>query len=401
MVFTAQFACADEGLNTEQNHDPLTSVVEGNTRFAIDMYKVLASEGDGNLFFAPYSVSSAMAMTAAGAVGDTEKEIFDALRLPSYSEDLHTCFSELVNILHRPSSSKVVSANALWSQEGMHILPSFVETTQQYYRAHVDTLDFIRNKKYAVATINGWVAENTNDKILDILTEQDVSDSTRLVLVNALYFKGSWQHPFRAENTIEDPFYVSTEVTTMAEMMNQTTKIPYHKGEGYSVVALPYQEESSEIPGYAMVIIVPDDYNGITAVEENLDIETVMNDYASLEPTKVQLSMPKFSMRKKVLLNEVLQQMGMVTPFTGDADFSDINGFGDLSISKVIHETFIDVDEEGTEAAAATAVTMNLTSVYSPEPAVVVRADHPFMAFIVDQATGSILFMGKVVNPKE
>ncbi|MBT7461130.1 MAG: serpin family protein, partial [Waddliaceae bacterium] len=271
----------------------------------------------------------------------------------------------------------------------------------QYYRAHVDTLDFIRNKKYAVATINGWVAENTNDKILDILTEQDVSDSTRLVLVNALYFKGSWQHPFRAENTIEDPFYVSTEVTTMAEMMNQTTKIPYHKGEGYSVVALPYQEESSEIPGYAMVIIVPDDYNGITAVEENLDIETVMNDYASLEPTKVQLSMPKFSMRKKVLLNEVLQQMGMVTPFTGDADFSDINGFGDLSISKVIHETFIDVDEEGTEAAAATAVTMNLTSVYSPEPAVVVRADHPFMAFIVDQATGSILFMGKVVNPKE
>ena len=372
----------------------------GNNRFALDLYARLAAEkkSGGNLFFSPYSLSVALGMTHAGARGETADQIARTLHFHQRGEELDTAFASLIGSVNRPGDQgyKLSVANAMWGQSGYGFLPEYVRRLQQHYAAGLRELSFQSDPQGSRKTINAWAEKETAGKIRDLMPPDSVGPDTVLVLTNAIYFKGDWARQFKKENTKEGPFHVSADKSVTAPLMSQRGKFRRLIGDGFQALEMPYAGGD-----LSMVVLLPDERHGLAALEKGLTAEGVdgwMRRLSQAGEDNVAVMLPKFTMTEAFSLAPTLAAMGMPAAFDGGrADFSGMNGGKErLAITAVVHKAFVAVDEQGTEAAAATGVTLGRTSVQVEKP---FRADHPFLFLIRDGRTGSILFMGRVVDP--
>ena len=383
----------------EVDEAELTTLVSGNSAFAFDLYQALREE-DGNLFYSPYSISLALAMTYAGARGETAEQMADTLQFTLPQGRLHPAFNSLdIELSQRGEGAKgkdgkgfrLNIVNAIWGQEGYKFLSEFLDVLAENYGAGLRPLDFANAPEESRITINNWVSDQTEGRIEDLIPQGLIDALTRLVLTNAVYFNAAWQNPFNDDMTEAGPFYLLDEGEVTVPMMRQTESFSYAEGDGYQAIELPY--DGREL---SMVILLPQ-AGQLEAFEESLDAQRVDAIVKELEPRRVALTMPRFEFESGFRLKETLAAMGMPVAFSESADFSGMTGNRDLFIADVVHKAFVSVDEAGTEAAAATAVVMELTAV--PETPVEVTIDRPFVFLIHDMETGTILFLGRIVNP--
>jgi len=372
------------------------AVVEGNNAFAIDLYNQLRTQS-GNLFFSPDSISTAMAMTYAGARGDTATEMAKTMHFTLPPQRLQPAMGGILVNLNAPHDGyQLRVANALWAQQGYTLLDDFLKLTKSEYGEGFKQVDFKEATEAARLTINQWVEQQTGDKIKDLLQPGTLSNSTKLVLTNAIYFKGDWQTQFDKAQTKEEDFHLSATQNVKAPMMHRDGGFNYFDGGTFQILEIPYR--SAEL---SMIILLPNDVGGLFALEQSLIVPNTKKWLGQLRPVpKVILTLPKFKMTRQFELQDSLGAMGMTLAFDAHADFSGMTGNRDLFISALIHKAYIDVNEEGTEAAAATAVVMRSMMVRMQQPAPpVFRADHPFIFLIRDNRSGGILFMGRVADP--
>lgn len=382
----------------------MPSVVKGDNQFATDLYGRLRDKTSGNLFFSPYSISAALAMTYAGAAGETQKQMAEALHFAVPESDLHQAMARLRESLVADAKKgyQLRVANRLWGQKGFEFLPEFLQLTRQDYGAELGIVDFAQAAEEARKQINEWVEKQTDEKIKDLLAPGVLDVQTRLVLTNAIYFKGNWQEKFDKDATRDTPFHVSADKEVTAPMMHQTERFGYQVTDDLQVLEMPYAKGE-----LSMVVLLPKQVEGLAELEKKLTEAKLQEWTKGLGRQKVIVYVPRFKMTSQFSLKETLEAMGMTLPFTQKADFSRMSrtkgaNEGDLYITAVIHKAFVDVNEEGTEAAAATGVVMGLRSARpQPEQPPTFRADHPFVFLIRDNQTGSILFLGRVTNPKE
>ncbi len=381
--------------------DAVSLVVQGSNTFALKLYQHLKGEGN-NLFFSPYSISSALAMTYVGARGGTKEEMAKVLHLPSDVEVVGKGFLGMEKRLMEIAQKglvELINANSLWVQRDYSLLDSFLGITKRYFQAEVHLVDFRGNTEGARQEINRWVEVKTKNRIRDLIGRGHLDSLTRLVLCNAIYFKGKWAVPFVEEATRKEEFWVSRNKSVQVDMMHLENNFKYVDLGVFKAIELFYGGGD-----VSMVIFLPRERDGLSLLEKRLtpkNIEGWLMLLTGMPEVEVKVSLPRFRFEEAVELSKVLAKMGMRSAFSGKADFSGITGQKDLCISKVIHKAFIDVNEEGTEAAGASAVVMRKAAVqvgWMNEPKVF-RADHPFVFLIVDNHTGAILFMGRVVSP--
>ena len=384
---------------SEVGNVELDELVSSNSAFAFDLYHAL-SERDGNLFFSPYSLSLALAMTYAGARDETAQQMAEVLRFTLPQERLHPAFHTLEAELARRGEGargqdgedfRLNVANALWAQEGYGFLAEYIELVDVYYGAGWHQLDFTADPEAAREVINEWVETQTEERIRNLIPSDALTVDTRLVLTNAIYFNAAWQRPFDEALTEERPFTLLDGSEVMVPTMRQTAQVAYASGKGYQALELPYDGEE-----LTMVILLPDEED-FEAFEAALELETVRRIVSELAMTRLELFLPKFEFTAEFSLSRVLSDMGMPLAFSDQADFSGMNGRRDLSISEVLHKAFVLTDEAGTEAAAATGVVVGVTSVMEPPPQL--KIDRPFIFLIRDLETNAILFVGRVLNP--
>ncbi len=387
--------------------EEVSRVTAGNTEFALDLYHHLAGRPDSegpaeNVFFSPYSISTALAMVVAGARGPTEVQMRETLRFFEPQETFHAAFGRLEQRLNEQGQKgdyELAVANALWMQKEHAFLDAFLEVNRRHYSAKLERVDFRSHAERVRKQINGWVEQKTRDRIKDLIPPGMLDAMTRLVLTNAIYFKGDWADPFDKAMTRQEHFYCSPEKTVTAPLMHR--RADYKYGESVSrryaqeikiqVLELPYKGDD-----VSMVVLLPESHF-LRHLEEDLSAETLKAWTSDLKTTEVDVFLPKFTMTYQCELGRVLAAMGMPQAFGSAADFSGMTGSRDLFISNVIHKAFVAVDEEGTEAAAATGIVRRLTAVRQPPP--MFRADRPFLFLIRDKETGSVLFMGRVTDP--
>ncbi|OHB77236.1 MAG: hypothetical protein A2Z25_08330 [Planctomycetes bacterium RBG_16_55_9] len=406
-VAAVTFAGCMAAENTTSQDEPdqgKSMVVQGNNTFALSLYAKLQSES-GNLFFSPYSISTALAMTYTGARGRTASQIAEVLHFPVGTEStelnpkqLASEFGELVKDLNargERGAYELSVANALWGQKGYGFLAEFLGLVEKHYGGRLSEVDFAGAAETARQTINAWVEKQTNDKIKNLIAQGVLDSMTRLVLTNAIYFKGHWARQFEEDRTKDAPFTLADGQKVDVAMMNQTANFGYMEAEALQALELPYVDDE-----LSMIVLLPREHDGLSELEKSLTLENLSQWMSKLYKREVVVSMPKFKLTSQFSLASVLRVMGMEDAFSRSADFSGMNGKKDLFISAVIHKAYVDVNEEGTEAAAATAVTMKLTSIGPGPRPPVFRADHPFLFLIRDNQSGSILFIGRVMNPK-
>jgi len=377
----------------------LQRTVVGNTRFTLDLYQILG-RSKGNLIVSPFSISTALAMTQGGARGETEKQIARALRFEPDQDKLHTAFLELQTSLKRTQSEGTVElhvANSIWPQDTYPFLDAYVDLCRQYYGVNITPVDYSAASDAARLQINQWVEQKTASKIKNLLRPGSINALTRLVLVNAIYFKGDWALPFYEARTRKERFYLDQDEAVQVPMMSQLDDFRYGENRQLQVLELPYAGRD-----LSMLLLLPKKRTGLSKLEKDLSAENLQQWTQTLVSREVQVFLPKFKTEVQFDLKSTLQALGVTDAFIpGTADFSGMDGKpGRLSIGTAVHKAFIEVNEEGTEAAAATGIGMSITSVAPARPKpVVFRADHPFVYIIRDKQTNSILFMGKVTNP--
>jgi len=377
------------------------SVVKGNNEFALSLYAELAkSNKDKNIFFSPYSISNALAMTYAGARGETEKQMKETLHFALEQERLHPAFFVLRRELTKLSKKgcELDVANALYRQTDREFNRDFLRLVRKYYDAKLDRVDFVKNPDKAISEINQWVEKNTKGKITEIILRKHINKLTRLILLNAISFKGEWESKFDKEDAFEDIFYSADGTKKTAFMMSQTGKFRYIKDSikmdsfylVFRMLEIPYIGED-----ISMIIFLPEERESLPLLEKAMSIENLQKCFSKLsgEKKEVSVKIPKFKFESEYTLNKNLQNMGIKYAFEdGLADFSGMTSSMILFISFVLHKAYIEVDEEGTTAAAVTAVVLE-------EAANEFVADHPFMFIIRNNTKGSILFMGRVMDP--
>ncbi len=375
------------------------SLVEGNSGFAFELYQALREE-EGNLFYSPYSISLALAMTYAGARGETAEQMADTLQFLLNQDTLPPAFNWLdAELASRGEGAKSKDGegfrlnivNAIWGQKDYQFLSGFLDVLAENYGAGLRILDFIKETEKSRLTINDWVSDQTEGRIEDLIPQGAIGALTRLVLTNAIYFNAAWEYPFDEKMTADGQFDLLDSGQVSVPMMKQTESFGYTEGEGYQAVELRY--DGGEL---SMVILLPEAGNFGT-FEEGLQDQQVSDIISGLKSTEVALTMPRFEFESEFSLKDTLAEMGMPVAFSSAADFSGMTGRRELSISEVVHKAFVAVDEAGTEAAAATAVIMELTA--APDLPVEVTIDRPFIFLIRDIETGAVLFVGRVINP--
>lgn len=379
----------------------LAALVAGNTRFALDLYHLLA-QADGNLFYSPYSISQALAMTYAGAREETAAQMAATLGFTLEGERLHAAVNALDQVLasraedlgyQEGTGFRLEVANALWGQDGYTFLDAFLEALAKDYGAGMHLVDYVTDPEAARQEINAWVLDKTEGRIKDLLAPGTVDNLTRLVLANAIYMKASWLTPFDPANTADGPFTLADGSTVTVPMMHSQERLNVSQASDLVAIELPYIGDQLR-----MTILMPA-AGTLGDFEEGLSAERLEEILAGLDSSEVRLTMPKFRAESEFELAEVLQALGMTDAFApGVADFSGMDGTRDLYISAVVHKSFVAVDETGTEAAAATAVAMRASAALPSEPLDVV-IDHPFLFLIRDQGTGAVLFVGRIANP--
>ena len=376
----------------------LQTVVKDNSDFGFDLYQEL-KEVEGNLFFSPYSISTALAMTYAGARGQTEKEMAQVLHFSLKQELLHSSFSKLqseLNAIQNKGQIKLSIANSLWAQKSYKFLDTFIDLNKKYYSAGLNFVNFMTKTEAAREKINIWVEDKTQQMIKELIKPGILNPLTRLVLCNAIYFKGDWLSQFDTTRTVDRDFYVSSDKTIKVPMMNQKSDFRYKDFGEFCALELLY--EGNDL---SMIIFLPKEIDGLADFEKDLTNDTVkiwIDELIGTHKSEVLVSIPKFKTTCEFELSETLYDMGMPAAFSlPPADFSGMIGTKDLYISKVIHKAYVDVNEEGTEAAAATAVVMLKSVAVQP---LEFKADHPFIFLIRENQTGSILFIGRIVDPE-
>jgi serpin B len=381
------------------------AVTQGNNAFAVDLYGHLR-EQPGNLFFSPESISTAFAMADAGARGKTAVEMAQVFHFTLPPERLHPAMGGLLaemNALHPGYELHV--ADALWAQQDASLLPSYLSVMRSDYGAGLQRVDFRTAAEAARGTINQWVEKETKDRITNLIGPGVLTPATRLVLTNAIYFKGSWRAPFAKGATTEDgEFHLSAAQTVTVPLMHRTGGYRYYDGGTFQELEMPYA--SGNAGGeLAMVVLLPKETDGLGALEQQFTAAAAQEWVEKLEPVqRVILTLPRFTMTQQFELSGTLAAMGMPQAFSGAADFSGMTGKPEFQIAAAIHKAFVDVNEEGTEAAAATSTVMMATAMRAPmpePPPVVFRADHPFLFMIRDTQTGGILFLGRVEDPRK
>jgi serpin B len=370
-----------------------TALVQGNNTFALDLYRELATE-KGNLFFSPYSISTALGMTYGGARGDTAAQMATTLHFGLPPERLHPAFGSLIKEINgagKPRKYQLQTANRLWGQKDYGFLPEFLKLTETNYGAGLKEVNFAGATEEARKAINAWVEKQTRDKIKELIKPGILTPNTRLVLTNAIYFKAAWMHPFSEKSTVKGDFHVGADKKVTVPLMHGGVRTGYFKGDDFEALNLPY--ESYDL---SMIVLLPK-AGGLADFEKRLTAANVQGWLGKLRTHRVTVTLPKFKVTAEFMLKPTLSRMGMPLAFDSrKADFSGMTTREKLWISHVIHKAFVDVNEAGTEAAAATAVVMEGRS--APPPATF-RADRPFVFLIRDNRTGSILFAGRVTDP--
>ena len=364
--------------------------------FTTASYKQLTGR-DANLILSPFNIATALSMALAGARGQTAVEIQSVLHLrcdPTYDADLGALLATLTNA-GNTGGNELHTANGLWVQKGFAILPAFESTLANDYHAPLTPLDFMANPEAARSHINRWTEEHTKGKIGNLLPAGSLDAQTRLVLTSAIYFYGKWQDPFVTSRTQPAPFTLPTGATTQANFMNQTSYFGYTETAYAQILEMRYAGT-----GIAFDVLLPKTVTGLPDPEKLLAVENLTGWLGDLATRNVLVSLPKFRAESEFSLRKALSTMGMPTTFTDKADFSGIAPNLGLAISEVVHKAFVDVSEQGTEAAAATGITMHATAMRMPEQPVVFRADHPFLFLIRDTRSGLVLFIGRLMNPR-
>jgi len=381
------------------------SFTEGSNEFAVALYGHLR-QLPGNVFLSPFSVRAALGMAHAGAKGDTAAQMSEALRLSLPDDVRHAALAEITLRLNAAGGGayEMEVANSLWGQDGAPLEPRFLDLVARHYGGGMNLVDFRRGAEGARVAINNWVVEKTKRKIRDLIPSGGVDAETRLVLVNAVYFKGMWVVQFRKEATRDESFFLEGGGTVRAPLMHQETDVRYLRAEGFQVVDLNYRGRD-----LSMLVLLPDRRDGLPDLERKLSARVLHDCVARMDVREVEIYLPRFKITwGSVDLSIALAALGMSLAFARfQADFSGINGHApphedSLFISAVYHKAFVDVNEEGTEAAAATAVVMRETMALRPSrppPVPIFRADHPFLFAIRDRKSGTILFLGRMIDP--
>jgi serpin B len=392
--------------NSNADEKDIKEAVGGNTAFAFALYGKLSNdpnatkprgEPNGNLFFSPYSLSTALVMTYAGARGETERQMAETLHFTLPGPRLHPAFGTLQKQIVQDDKSRgyeLLVANALWGRKGEPFLKEFLDLNKNHYGTGLTLLDFFNETEKSRRIINRWVEEKTKERIKELILPGGVDKLTALVLTNAIYFKGDWKTKFEKKNTELADFSISAEDKVKVDMMHLKEDFKYYEDEKMQAIELPYRGDE-----LSMLVLLPQEIEGLKEVEDTLTAESFDVLLSKMRTKEVDVYLPRFKMTWGTFsLNNALIALGMSDAFNPEkADFSGINGVGGIWISNVFHKAFIEVNEEGTEAAAGTGVVLifaiNIDSVF--------RADHPFVFIIKDNRSGSILFMGRVMNPAE
>lgn len=364
-----------------------------NNAFAVNFYNALKAT-EGNFLFSPYSILTAFAMTYAGARGETEQQIAKVFGF-SPGEEFHATVSNLEKQLKAEQQHNdvlLLSANSIYPQIQYPFLDRFLSLLEQYYQVNLTEVDYQNNLQAAQDTINHWVAEQTQNKITELIPPNALTELTRLVLVNAVYFKGKWASPFEKDLTITEPFWVTSEHQIKVPMMQQSGRFSYAENLEVQVLELPYGGEN-----FSLMILLPREKNGLAELEKNLTLENFYQWLQPMYPRQVEVSLPRFQVNFKSELSHALTEMGVKDAFNRDkANFSGMDGQENwLYIENVFHQAGIEVNEEGSEATAASAVQIAERCL---PPSFI--ANHPFMFLITENQTGTILFLGRLVNPE-
>ena len=382
-------------------------VVDANNRFAFDLYSELDKSDQKNIFYSPYSISTALAMTYEGAKGETADQMKSVFHFPE-SDILRPNSAAIYNDINKVNEAyELKTGNALWVQYDFQLLEEYTDRVEQYYGGKTENLDFAEETEKSRQIINSYIEEQTNNKIKDLIPKNILSSLTKLVLTNAIYFKGTWEWEFDDSDTREQDFRVTANDTVKTPMMSMKpdeARFNYADLEKLQILELPYKGEE-----ISMLILLPkqgEEYDfetgestvyDYTLNDIELSIEKLEEYKSEMQETNLDsVALPKFEFDTKYFMGDTLSLMGMPIAFSSGADFSGMNGIKQLFISNVIHQAYVKVDEKGTEAAAATAVVMKDTAAM---PRNVFRADHPFIFIIQEKETGNILFMGRVVDP--
>lgn len=400
MAFSSSILYGQE--KTKKIPDEVLRAAKDSNSFAIQAYQQL-SEIE-NICYSPFSISSAFAMVYAGAQGDTKQEIMQVMHYPTLVEETNKAWAWLNQFFtFYPSNSsedlRVKIANSLWVQSNFPVLPSFRDTMSNYFGGAFRFVDFKLQTETARATINAWVKQNTFGKITDILSPQSLDKSTRMVLISALYLKAKWQNQFDSHLTTQQPFFLKDGNLKTVLSMTQAADFPYFSTSEASILDMPYTISRKDGPEFSMLIVLPHQKEGLFELEKRLTAEKMEDWISKLERTRVIVTIPKFKTLQSSNLNELFTKMGMQLPFTDQADFSGISNVKGLKIGDVLHKVYLSIDETGSEAAAATAIRMNVTAVREQKSPIVFQADHPFLYIIYEKTTGMILFMGHLEDP--
>ena len=388
--------CLAVVLVTRDVSGTLLSLATSHAAFALDLYENLVSrKPHENVIFSPTSVSTAMAMLQLGARGSTKRQLTKVMHFDLVGDDLHRSFVELNRILYKPSSAYTLkSANRIFGKIGVNFSKYYLSNAQRYYGSTVETFDFSDDPEGARSVINTWVSNNTNNRIADLIPRGVLDASTLMIIVNAIYFKGSWASPFKKSETAVDDFYVSTDSIVTAEFMYQKGYFNYGRDERrkFDILELPYAGEQ-----LGFYIILPDDTDGLPVVESQLSVMGLSRTIASMRRTDVQIWMPKFTFTQELSLRGILSQLGLPSLFDPElADLSAMNGRKDLYVSDIVHKSFIEINEQGSEVSSASGIIVAKTA-YAPP--VEFNVNHPFVFMIREKKSGSVLFVGRVVKP--
>ncbi len=373
-------------------------MVAGDTRFAFDLYGQLKGKG-GNLFYSPFSISTALSMVYDGARDGTANEMRSVLHLPGEHEQVASSFEQLRKSVFtgQAEAVKLLLANRLYAQTGLTLKPEFTQGLNDHYGAPLEQLDFSNQSEASRQHINDWVSSQTQDRIKDLIPKGVLSSSTSLVLVNAIYFKAPWLKQFVPDRSAAGDFHSANGKAAQVTFMHQRSNFFYGEQDGVQLLELPYQGET-----LSMVILLPQEADGFSKLESALNEETLSSWLSKLSSNEVELTLPRFRIESQFSLGDTLRKMGMKTAMDcsqrSAVDFSGMDDKRDLCLSAVIHKAFIQVDEAGTEAAAATAAVMKGRAMRITKP-IVFNADHPFFFVLRDRSTNTILFMGRLMNP--
>jgi serpin B len=381
--------------------NPSAAEVVASNEFAFDLYGELRrTKPSENLFYSPASITAALGIAYAGAGGETAEQIAKVMHLEGDAERVHMGMSRWLAYLESMASAKDFQlrvANRLWAQQGYKFLPDFLRITREQYGAELGQVDFQRQTEASRQSINRWVEQQTAGKIKDLLSPGAVDPRTRLVVTNAIYFKGDWQSPFKKERTEDGDFKLSAEQTARVPMMQQTNRFRFAQRAGFKVLQMPYRGGR-----LSMLIVLPDEVDGLAKLESELSASTWKEWTTELATKQVAIRLPRFQQTADFSLKDALSNLGMSLAFDpGAADFSRMDGKHDLSISAVLHKAFVDVSEEGTEAAAASGITFSVTSAAPQTMPEQFFADHPFLFAIVDNRTESVTFLGRLLDPRD